>query len=154
MLSYWSSLVFYRLNDQASKRAMYRHQGSRGSVPYKHVYQADVAFCFIYVFLIQLKTCFWNGQKNRKLYSYVVIYTLSLYLCLSLSLSLSLASPIAQSVSPVLSLVRPVFLPRIDDSHLDRIHSSLIADHCGKAASSLKGVLCGVLVKRTPGKHG
>ena len=25
---------------------------------------------------------------------------------------------------------------------------------CGKAASDLEGILCGVLVKKTPGKHG
>ena len=43
--------------------------------------------------------------------------------------------------------------------HCDRIHSSLTAvrcfdNGCGKAASGLEGILCGVLVKRTPGNHG
>ena len=58
------------------------------------------------------------------------------------------------------SACRPIFFPRIDDSHCDRIHFSLTAVRCfydgcvGKAASGLGRILCGVLVKRTPGKHG
>ena len=66
-------------------------------------------------------------------------------------------SPIAQSeavreeIKNRRSLVRspalPIFFPRTDDSHCDRIHSSLTDVWlCGKAA--------GGLVKRTPGKDG
>ena len=70
--------------------------------------------------------------------------------------SLELQSPIAQSArlenrssrSLFLSLARPIFLSRIDDSHCDRIHSSLTDFHCfhkkllvcGKAASGLERV--------------
>ena len=42
-------------------------------------------------------------------------------------------------------------LPRIDDSHCDRIHTSLTAVRCfdnGKAASVLERILCAVLVKK------
>ena len=52
----------------------------------------------------------------------------------------------------------PIFCPRIDDSHSNRIHSSLTAVGCfdngyvGKAAGGLERILCGVLVKGTPGK--
>ena len=54
---------------------------------------------------------------------------------------------------------RPIFFLRIDDSHCDRIHSSLTVVNCfdngliGKAASGLEITLCGVLVKRTSEKH-
>ena len=53
------------------------------------------------------------------------------------------------------SPTRPIFFPRIDDSHCDRIHFSLTADHwlCGKAASGLEKILCRALVKKTPRKH-
>ena len=53
---------------------------------------------------------------------------------------------------------QPIFFPRIDDGHCDRIHSSLTAVHClnngymGK--QPVGSILCGVLVKPTPGKHG
>ena len=37
----------------------------------------------------------------------------------------------------------------IDDNHCDRIHSAVIAVCCcGKAASGLKRILCGLLVKK------
>ena len=54
----------------------------------------------------------------------------------------------------------PIFSPGIDDSHCDRIHSSLTIVYCSgngyaeKAASGLQRILCGVLVKRIPGNHG
>ena len=54
----------------------------------------------------------------------------------------------------------PIFFERMDDTHSERIHSSLTAVHCfdnglhGKAASGLERIFCEVLVKRTPGKHG
>ena len=55
-------------------------------------------------------------------------------------------------------LARPRFILRIDDSHCDGVHSSLAAVYffhdCGEAPSGLERTLCGVLVKRTPGKHG
>ena len=59
----------------------------------------------------------------------------------------------------LLWLYQPIFFLRIDDSHCDRIHSSLTAVHyfdncCGKAASGLEKILCRVLVKRTSEKHG
>ena len=53
---------------------------------------------------------------------------------------------------------RPVIFPRIDNSHCDRIHSSLTAVRCfdnghvGKQPVARKEY-CGVLVKRTPAKH-
>ena len=62
------------------------------------------------------------------------------------------------------SLVRssagPMLFPRVDDSHCDRIHTSLTAVCClengyvWKAASGLERIMCVVLVKRSPGKHG
>ena len=62
--------------------------------------------------------------------------------------------------SLVRSSTRPIFFSKIDDSHCDRIHSSLTALRCfgngyvRKAACGLERILCGALVKRTPGKHG
>ena len=62
--------------------------------------------------------------------------------------------------SLVRSPVWAIFLLRIDDSHCDRIHSSLTAVRCfdngylGKKASGLERILYGVPIKRTPGKHG
>ena len=55
---------------------------------------------------------------------------------------------------------QPIFFPRTDDSHCNRIHSSLNAADCfdngyvGKRPTGLERILCGVLVKRTPGGHG
>ena len=49
---------------------------------------------------------------------------------------------------------------KIDESHCDRIYSSVTAfrsfrnDYVGKAASGLERILCRVLVKKIPGKHG
>ena len=50
--------------------------------------------------------------------------------------------------------------PGTNDSHCDRIHSSLTAVRCfdksyvGKQPVAWKKILCEVQVKRTPGKHG
>ena len=47
--------------------------------------------------------------------------------------------------------------PRINESHLNRIHSFLTAVYywlCGKAASGSKRILSIVLLKRIRGKHG
>ena len=59
------------------------------------------------------------------------------------------------------SLIRSIFFPKIDDSHYDRIHSSLTDAHCfanGYVESSgLERIVCGVLrlkVKGTPGNRG
>ena len=51
------------------------------------------------------------------------------------------------------SPARRVFFLRIDDSHFGRIRRLLLFRRClcGKAASGLEMVLCGVLVKRIPG---
>ena len=72
--------------------------------------------------------------------------------------------PIAQSVQDLrtggrfdLRLGQYSF-PWFDDSHCDRIHSSLTAVHCfdngyvGKAASGLESTLCGLLVKKNSRK--
>ena len=62
--------------------------------------------------------------------------------------------------SLVRSPARPIFFPRIDDSHCERIHSSLTAVRCfenryvGKQPVFLERILCGVPVKRTSAKHG
>ena len=48
----------------------------------------------------------------------------------------------------------PILFSRIDDSHCDMIHSSIIAVHCfdnalcGEKTNDLERILCRVLVKR------
>ena len=73
-------------------------------------------------------------------------------------------SPIAQSVALRRSLVRtparPIFFPRIDDTHCDRIHSSLNAVRCfhsgyvEKQPVAWKEYCAKLWLKRTTGKHG
>ena len=53
----------------------------------------------------------------------------------------------------------PIFFPRIDDSHCDRILSYLTAVHSfdngsGESSQWLERILCRVLVKKNPGKYG
>ena len=55
---------------------------------------------------------------------------------------------------------QPIFFPRTDDSHCDRIHFSLITVHCfdngylGKQPVAWKEYCAEYWLKRTPGKHG
>ena len=55
---------------------------------------------------------------------------------------------------------RPIFFPRINGSHCDRIYYFLTFVHCfgnvyvGKAASGFERILCRVLVKGILGKYG
>ena len=54
---------------------------------------------------------------------------------------------------------RPIFFPRIDDSHRDNTHSSLTAVHCfdkslrGKAASGLEKYCAEYWFKEKPRKN-
>ena len=54
----------------------------------------------------------------------------------------------------------PMFFPRIDDSHCDRIHASLTALRCfdngyvGKQPVAWKKYCAEYWLKKTPGKHG
>ena len=55
-------------------------------------------------------------------------------------------------------LAWPIFFMRIDDSHYDRIRFSQCCPLfqkwlCGKAASGLERILCGLPVEDSPGKH-